>query len=163
MGNACPVAHVNRGRNKATVAKKSLGIRHAKAVPVHLAHPPATHECRRRWTGLALALTVSFTVCDARQVGASLSHGAWLSVAGQVAFRMVRPEQKATPALDPLPAPRQSFTAREPILRAPSLDSAPPPRRTALPLVSGAAFVCSQSILDEWTRGPPLMDPPHFC
>jgi hypothetical protein len=110
-----------------------------------------------------LALTVTFTVCDARQIGASLSGGAWFNMQDQASLRMVRPEQKSTPALGPLPAPRQIFAGRDQVLKTPSCLAAPRfEYGFVLPLfVLGA--LCSQTNSRERTRGPPLMDPPTFC
>ncbi len=88
--------------NKATIAKIFLGIRHAKGLSVHLANPRVTKERMRRWTGFAVALTVTFAVCDAQQIGLSPSDGSLLSLKTLTSLRMVRPEQKAPPVIAPL-------------------------------------------------------------
>lgn len=129
---------------------------------MQLANPKATKNRRRKWTGWAVALTVTFTVCDAQQIGLSPAEGI-LFGQPSVTSRTVRPEQKATPVIAPFRVVNET-----PASRKPPLDSA----RTFAPGVSSFALLLPadaflllscQSKAGETTRGPPRMDPPRFC
>ena len=123
-----------------------------------------THERRRKWTGLAVALTVTFTVCDAQQIGFLPSDGFLLPGKNLALLRMVRPEQKAPSLLAALSAGNQAFASRKQAAGAPGYFNAAKCFRYALITpacwlrVLGLRFNSCES-----PRAPPLMDPPIFC
>jgi hypothetical protein len=149
---------------KATFAQKPLGIRRAKALSVHLANLRVTTERRRRWTGLAVALTVTFTACDAQQIGLSPSDGFLSPNKNLASLRMMRPEQKAPPVLAPLRVFNQAFASRKQVSGTPrSFDESKCFRYALLSPACRLNTLCSQPNSGESTRGPPRMDPPIFC
>jgi hypothetical protein len=151
-------------QNKASFAQKPLGIRRAKALSVHLANPRVTKDRRRRWTGLAVALTVILAVCDAQQIGLSPSDGFLLPIQNLASLRMMRPEQKAPPILAPLRVSNQAFASRKQASGAPRNFDGSKCFRYAL--ISPGCYLntlCPQPNSGESTRGPPRMDPPTFC
>ena len=159
-------ASETKSRNfQATFAQKSLGIGHAKALSVHLANPRVTKECWRRWTGFAVALTVTFTACDARQIGLSPSDPSFLPPIKSVAFfQIVRPEQKAPPVLAPMRISDQVLVSRKQASGAPrSFDGLKYFRYVLISPSYWLNVLCPQPNSGESTRGPPRMDPPTFC
>ena len=130
---------------------------------MHLANPRATEDRRRRWTGLAVALTATFTVCGAQQIGLSPSDGNLLASQNAVFSRTVRPEQKTTLTLAPFRATGESVASRKPSTEtARPFDARAPQYGLALPS-RALELLSSQSKAGETTRGPPLMDPPRSC
>jgi hypothetical protein len=110
-----------------------------------------------------VALTVTFTVCDAQQIGLS-SSGIALS-AGRLTCSLpsTRPEQKSPPDLSPLRVSNQTFASRKQAPGEPKAASTPTFRYAiALPACPAAA-PSPEPKSGEITRGPPLMDPPIFC
>ncbi len=149
--------------HKAEITQKFLGIRRAKALSVHLANPRATKDRRRRWTGLAVALTVTFTVCDAHQIGLSPAGGFLLPSKSFASLRMMRPEQKATPILASLRISNPALISRKQAPGAPRYFDDSKCFRYALSLPEGWLNpLCPQPKSGESTRGPPRMDPPFF-
>jgi hypothetical protein len=110
-----------------------------------------------------VALTVTFTVCDAQQIGLSPSDGLLLG-GQQVAFsRTVRPEQKTTPVLAQFRAVNAALASRkQPVESVRTFAPSVSEFGLMLPSNAFASFSC-QSKAGETTRGPPLMDPPRFC
>jgi hypothetical protein len=113
---------------------------------------------------LAVALTVTFTACDARQIDLSPSDGFLLPINNLACLRMMRPEQKAPPALAPMRISNQAFASRK---QAPG-----PFRYFDDPKCFGDALIspgcwlntlCPQPNSGESTRGPPRRDPLIFC
>jgi hypothetical protein len=144
--------------------KKNLGIRRAKALSVHLANPRVTNERRRRWTGLAVALTVTFTVCDAQQTGLSPSDDFLLPIKNLASSRMMRPEQKAPPILAPLRISNQAFASRKQASGpARSFDESKCFRYALIAPACWLNTLCPQPNSGESTRGPPRRGPPLFC
>ena len=130
---------------------------------MHLANPRATEDRRRRWTGLAVALTVTFTVCDAQQIGLSPSDGALFGGDHVVYSPSVRPEQKTTPVLAPFRIVNEALASRkQPIESARTFAPAASPIAILLP-TSAFVLLSYQSKAGETTRGPPRMDPPLSC
>jgi hypothetical protein len=111
-----------------------------------------------------VALTVTFTVCDAQQVGFSPS-GSFVSPLKNLAFlRTVRPDQKTPPVLAPLTISTQTFVSRKQGSGTPRYFDGSKCFRYAL--ISSSAWLltlCSQSNTGGNTRGPPFMDPPILC
>jgi hypothetical protein len=131
---------------------------------VHLANPRVTKERMRRWTGFAVALTVTIAVCDAQQIGLSPSDGSLLSLKTLTSLRMVRPEQKAPPVIAPLRFSNQAFASRKQAAGTFRYFDGSKCFRYAL--ISPGAWsnaLCSQVNSDKRTRDPPRMDPPFFC
>ena len=114
--------------------------------------------------GFAVSLTVTFTVCDAQQIALSPS-GAPLSPTENLAtLRTVRPEQKTPPVLAPLRVSDQSLASRKQIVGTPRyFDSSKCYRYSLIPARCWLKSLSSQLNSGQTTRGPPLMDPPHFC
>jgi len=110
-----------------------------------------------------VALTVTFTVCDAQQIGLSPSGSLFSGGSHPTVSRTVRPEQKTTLTLAPFRATGESVASRKPSTEtARPFDARAPQYGLALP---GRALelLSSQSKAGETTRGPPLMDPPRSC
>ena len=130
---------------------------------MHLANPRATEDRRRRWTGLAVALTATFTVCGAQQIGLSPSEGSLFGGPSPAVSRTVRPEQKTTPVLAPFRVVNEALASRkQPIESARTFAPGLSEIGVALPARTFALLSC-QSKAGETTRGPPLMDPPRSC
>jgi hypothetical protein len=151
-------------RGSGNLCAKVLGIGDAKALSVHLANPRVTKERRRRWTGFAVALTVTFTVCDAQQMGLSPS-GSLLSTTKNLAFMgTVRPEQKTPPALTPLRLVNEAFVSRKQVSGTPcSFDGARCFRYALATPDSWFKPLCPQPNSGESTRGPPRGGPSLLC
>ena len=129
---------------------------------VHLATLSATKDRRRRWTGLAVALTVTFTVCDAQQIGLSSSEGFLLSKTNLELSRTVRPEQKTPPVIAAFTNP--TLVSRKQVLESTSgFDALTSFRYGPMTLPRRLAPLCLHPNSRESTRGPPLMDPPFSC
>jgi hypothetical protein len=112
---------------------------------------------------LAVALTVTFTVCDAQQIGLSPSDGFLFPIRNLASLRMMRPEQKAPPILAPLRISNQSFATRKPPLGTPDCFDGSKCFRFALVSPDGwLNTLCSQPKSGESTRGPPPAGP-SFC
>ena len=140
-----------------------LGIGDAKALSVHLANPRVTKERRRRWTGLAVALIVACTVCDAQQIGLSSSDGLLLRTQNLVSGRVTPTEQKAPPVLAPSRVSDQALAARLLFSGASRPFASQLCFRYALRSVSCALNTLSpQPNSGESTRGPPR-ETPTFC
>jgi hypothetical protein len=123
-----------------------------------------TKERRRRWTGFAVALTVTFTVCDAQQIGLSPSGSLLLPIKNPASMRMMIPEQKAPPVLAPWSISNQAFVSRKQSAGAPRYFDGSKCFRYAL--ISPRCWLhtlCSQPNSSENTRGPPRRGPPLFC
>jgi hypothetical protein len=131
---------------------------------VQLAYPRITVEQRRRWIGLAVALTVTFTVCDARQINLSLAGDDLLPLKGPSSTRMTPAEQKAPQELGTMSTSPQIFASREQVFSAPhSFDGSKCFRYSLISVATWLQTLCSERISSESTRGPPLMDPPTSC
>jgi hypothetical protein len=129
---------------------------------VHLANLRVTKERRRKWTGLAVALTVTLTVCDARQIGLSPSDGLSLPNKNLISSRMVRPDQKAPPELGLLPNFNRALASRKQAAGAfRSFDGSQCFRYALISPYCWLNALCPQPNSGESTRGPPRMDP-HF-
>jgi hypothetical protein len=123
-----------------------------------------TKERRRKWTGLAVALTVTFTVCDAQQVGLSPSAIFLLASKNYFALRMMRPEQKAPPILAPMRVSNQAFASRKQAAGIPRQFNGLHFFRYALISQNcGLDALISQPNSAEKTRGPPRLGPPFLC
>jgi hypothetical protein len=119
---------------------------------------------KRRWTGFAVALTVTFTVCDAQQIGLSPSDSSFSSGKRTVAIRTVRPEQKAPPVLAPLRLVNTAFSSRKQASGNPrAFDGYPDFRYAWITPFQQLDALISQPKTGEITRGPPRMDPPFSC
>jgi len=159
----CP-NHCHRDTKKATYTQKSLGIRRAKALSVHLANPRAIKDRRRKWTGLAVALTVTFTVCDAQQIGLSPADGFLLPSNYLASSRMMRPEQKAPAVLAPLLISNQAYASRKQAPGAPrSFGDTKCFRYALITPACWLSALCLRFNSCESPRAPPRMDPPVFC
>jgi hypothetical protein len=119
----------------------------------------------RKWTGLFVALTVTFAVCDAQQIGLSPSCGLLSSMkAGftRLVFQMERPEQKAPQGVEMVRVSTPTFAARSQMDATPTgfefTDFPCSPLRPA----SGLDLHGLRLNSCESTRAPP-MDPPTFC
>jgi hypothetical protein len=127
---------------------------------VHWANLRVTKECRRKWTGLAVALTVTFTVCDARQIGLSPSGGIPLPIQNGASLQMMRPEQKAPPLFAPLRVSNQAFASRK--QASGTLRHFDGAKCFQYGLISPACrlnTLCPQPNSGESTRGPPRRGP----
>jgi hypothetical protein len=122
-----------------------------------------TKECRRKWTGFAVALTVTFTVCDAQQIGLSPSDG--LALPYKIALmHSVRPEQKTPPTLTPLRVCSEAFVIRKQVSGTPrAYDRSNGYRYAFVSSDSWLKPLCPQPNSGETNRGPPRMDPPISC
>jgi hypothetical protein len=110
-----------------------------------------------------VALTVTFTVCDAQQIGLSPSETAFFNGPSPVLARSVRPEQKATPVLAAFRPLNDAAASRRPPVES---TRAFPPGLSEIGPTDLAHFFASlscQLTAGETTRGPPRMDPPSFC
>jgi len=129
-----------------------------------LANPTVTKERKRRWTGFAVALTVTFTVCDAQQTGLSPSSGLFFPINNIASLQTMRPEQKAPPILAPLRISNQALVSRKQVIGTPRyFDGFNGSRYSLVPPGCGLNTLCSQSHSGESNRGPPLRGPPIFC
>jgi hypothetical protein len=133
-----------------------LGIRGAKHCAVHLADPRVTKDRRRRWTGFAAALTVTFTVCDAQQIGLSPSGPGISKNVFEVAVRTSRDEQKAPPQLGPLPTSNQAETSRLSVAATAACAPARTFGRENLAITFGLNELGGAPGSEQNTRGPPL-------
>ena len=141
-----------------------LGIRHAKGVSVHLAHPRVSKSCRRRWTGLVVALSVTLTVCDAQQVGLSPSYSFLLISQDLTPFQMKRTEQKAPQDLSAWQAFDPSVSSRPQVSGAARYLNNTKAFQYALAPVACLRDPFSLRINScESPRAPPPMDPPTSC
>ena len=111
-----------------------------------------------------MALTVTFTVCDAQQVGLSPSGAFLLATHNLASLRTVRPEQKAPPTITPVRVCNEAFVIRKQVTGT--------PRAYDRSNGFSFAFISSDSWLKplrpqpnsgETNRGPPRMDPPTLC
>lgn len=131
---------------------------------MHLANLKLTPERRRRWTGFAVALTVTFTVCDAQQISLSPSAADLLSLASHVSVRTILPEQKAPPVLSPLRITLQTNASRKQgSVPVRAFDGSKCFRYSLVAPPSWLNNLSSQAYSGKRTRDPPLMDPPIFC
>ncbi len=143
--------------------RKVLGIIDAEGLIVYLANLRVSRNRRRRWTRIVMALTVTFTVCDAQQIGLSSSYG-YLSLKNVIAFQTKRPEQKAPLALNPLRLGNEALALKLPLSASTRLSDDLKAFQYALPLADGcAADFCLRLNSCESPRAPPLMDPPTLC
>ncbi len=111
-----------------------------------------------------MALTVTFTVCDAQQIGLSPSDGCLLSGTSVASMPMMRPEQKAPPILASLRISNQAFASRKQTSGTPrSFDGSRCFRYALISPECWLQTLCPQPNSGESTRGPPRMDPPIFC
>jgi hypothetical protein len=111
-----------------------------------------------------VALTVTFTVCDAQQIGLSPSGGLLLPIQKLVLLRSVRPEQKTPPAMTPLRVCTEALVSRKQFSGTPC--SYNDINRFRYALISADSWLqplCPQPKSGETNRGPPRMDPPFSC
>ena len=110
-----------------------------------------------------MALTVTFTVCDAQQIGSSSSHFLSWAKVNFAAARTMLPEQKAPTLLAPLAISQQTFATRR--AQESTTGEHSPSDCFGYALVAPTSLAClsSQSNSYETTRGPPRMDPPISC
>jgi hypothetical protein len=111
-----------------------------------------------------VALTVTFTVCDAEQIGLSPSEGLCLPLQNLVILQAMLPEQKAPPFLAPWFISNQAYVSRKQAVGEPAGFDASKCFRYAL--ISPSCWLNvlgSQPNSAESTRGPPRMDPPIPC
>jgi hypothetical protein len=113
---------------------------------------------------LVVALTVTFTVCDAQQIGLSPASVFSLSYQNLSAFQTKLDEQKATQDLPTLMIPNQLVSARE--------QGAGTGRENETTLIFSYLLMpgicwtnpfCLRLNSCESPRAPPLMDPPISC
>jgi len=150
--------------DKGPFLKNLLGIRHALRQFVQLANPRVTKYLQRRWTGFVVALTVSFTVCDAQQIGLSPSGDLLLTTTLRPAFQMKRPEQKAPQDLGPLPLYNQAFASRVQLNGTTVHPGGLNEFQYALvSAMRWESHFCLRLNSCESPRAPPLMDPPTLC
>ena len=117
----------------------------------------------RRWTGLVVALTVTFTVCDAQQTGLSTSYGA-SSCGKRLLFQTKRPEQKAPQALSPVQIFNETLAIRGSSSGSSRVLGNSRDFQYALPSMDcWSGSFCLRLNSCESPRAPPLMDPPIFC
>ena len=149
---------------KTAASKLFLGIRHAQGQFVQLANPRVTKSSRRRWTGLVVALSVTFTVCDAQQVGFSPSYR-FLSITQDLAFfQMKRTDQKSPQAMEPWRVINQLSSNRAlAVGGSRHFESLKPCRYALLIPTSETTPFCLRLNSCESPRAPPPMDPPTFC
>jgi hypothetical protein len=111
-----------------------------------------------------MALSVTFTACDARQVRSSPSDGYSARAKNLASARITEPEQKTPAALSPLRTSDQAFISRK--------QGPVPPRYFDGPKCFGYALIlpgrwlkplCPQPNSAESTRGPPRGAPFIFC
>ena len=109
-----------------------------------------------------MALTVTFTVCDAQQTALSPSDGFSSPINNPASWRMARPEQKTPPVLAPMRISNQAFASRKQKPGTPRSFDGPKCFRYAL-IATGCRLntLCPQPNSGESTRGPPRMAP-HF-
>ena len=110
-----------------------------------------------------MALTVTFTVCDAQQISLSSSEGPSLPLQNLALMHSVRPEQKAPPALTPLRSGNEVFVARKQIAGTPRSYGDNGFRYAFLSTENWFKPLCPQPNSGETNRGPPRMDPPTLC
>ena len=144
--------------------KKSLGIGHAKGLFVHSATLRPINIYRWLGVGFAMALSVTFTPCNARQARSLPSDGYSSRVKNLASVRITRPEQKTPAALSPLRNSDQAFISRKQV--------PVPPRYFDGPKCFGYAVIlpghrlkplCPAPNSAESTRGPPRGGPFIFC
>jgi hypothetical protein len=111
-----------------------------------------------------VALTVTFTVCDAQQIGLSPSGSFLLPNKNPASWQMMRPEQKAPLVLVSLRVSNQALANRKQATATFRYYDKSQGFRYAL-ILPGCPLntLCSQPNSGERTRGPPRMDPPLFC
>jgi hypothetical protein len=111
-----------------------------------------------------VALTVTFAVCDAQQMGLSPSGGLSLPLKTLSFLRTARPEQKTPPTLTPLRISNESFASRKQISGTPLEFDPSKCFRYALTSTDGwFKALCPQSNLGGTTRGPPRTGLINFC
>jgi hypothetical protein len=111
-----------------------------------------------------MALTVTFTVCDAQQVRLSSPEDFLLPIKNFVSLRMMRTEQKAPLILAPFRISNEIFASRKQGAGTPRNFGGLKNFRYALLLPDcWLNPLCPQPNSGESTRGPPRMDPPIFC
>ena len=131
---------------------------------MHLAQPKITKERRRRWTGFAVALTVTLTVCDAQQIALSPSGGLSSPLGNLAVMHSARPEQKTPPALTPLRVCNEAFVIRKQVAGTPrTYDRSNGFRFAFISSDSWLKPLRPQPNSGETNRGPPRMDPPTLC
>lgn len=147
----------------AGLSKKTLGIRRAEGQFVHWDHLKLTGSTHgRRWTGLVVALTVTFTVCDAQQIVLSASR-AMPSLDGLSFFQTKLPEQKAPQALGPIPIFNETMAIRGTSGSSRHLRNPRDFQYAFAPLALRSASFCLRLNSFESPRAPPFMDPPISC
>lgn len=113
---------------------------------------------------MVVALTVTFTVSDAQQIGLSSSYDALLSNPTLAAFQMKRPEQKAPPAFSPWQATMEPQYNRKQLSGTPRSIHDSNYFQYALVLPTHwQSTLCVRLNSCESPRAPPPMDPPTFC
>jgi hypothetical protein len=110
-----------------------------------------------------VALTVTFTVCDAQQIGLSTSGGLLLSPLKLANVRTALPEQKTPPVLAPLSNSSQSYASRKQLAGTPCVFGANCFRYALSAPFSWLSALGSPLNSAQTTRGPPRMDPPLSC
>jgi hypothetical protein len=110
-----------------------------------------------------VALSVTFTVCDAQQIGLSPSDGSSSFRANFASYQTKRPEQKAPQViLGPMLVSDESATTR--LAGSPRLGGANNYFQYGLaPANRWPASFCLRLNSCESPRAPPLMDPPISC
>jgi len=132
---------------------------------VHLANHRVTKNCRRRWTGLVVALSVTLTVCNAQQVGLSPSYRFLFMNQDLASFQMKRTEQKAPQAMGPWVAYSETASSRGPATGFSRYLHGNEAFQYALHPLAGCpdSYFCLRLNSCESPRAPPPMDPPTFC
>ena len=105
---------------------------------------------------MAVALTVTFTVCDAQQIGLSPSEAFSFPGKTLAAWRTMRPEQKTPPVLAPMRISNQAYASRKQSPGSPSAFGDMKCFRYAL--IAPTCWLnplCPQPNSGESTRGPP--------
>jgi hypothetical protein len=111
-----------------------------------------------------VALTVTFTVCDAQQIGLSPSMESLLITGNRLAFQIKRPDQKAPQDLGPTRLVNEAYASRGQISGGSRhLDGAQAFQYMLAAPISWASPFCQRLNSCESPRAPPLMDPPTFC
>lgn len=110
-----------------------------------------------------MALSVTFTVCDAQQIGFS-SSGVFMSTTQRLAFQQFkRPAQKTPSDLGPLRISDQGLAGRSPLFGS-SRDLNGTncfQYNLVLPICWAEPFSLRPNSCES-PRAPPLMDPPTF-
>jgi hypothetical protein len=113
---------------------------------------------------LAVALTVTFTVCDAQQIGLSPSGDLLLMTLRPVSFQTNRPVQKTPSDLGPLRLSNEGLASRSQFAgssRNPN-DSKGFQYSLVVPICWAKPFFLRLNSCES-PRAPPPMDPPTFC